>query len=115
MAAAPKVQQPATAEVASPTVNSGVWTPQNGPESKPTDNLAERPSPKGGTAEASEPDQRRARVVQALMSGALEGTQERIAGTLGIPKTTMRRIVEADSRLRLSVGPAGSRLELVTA
>lgn len=37
------------------------------------------------------------------------------AGTDRLPKATMRRFVETDSRLRLTVGPQGSRLELADA
>jgi hypothetical protein len=104
------------------------WTVDSGPdvndratpapvreESGTSTKLSDQPSPRGGTAVDVEADRRRDRIVQALMTGALVGTQERIADRLGLPKTTMRRIVETDSRMRLSVGPAGSRLELVGA
>lgn len=71
-----------------------------------------RPSPAGGLAAQGDAERRRSVILEKLKTGALVGTQESIAGSLGLPKTTMRRLVEADSRLRLSVGPDGSRLEL---
>lgn len=56
---------------------------------------------------------RRTQIVERLKSGALEGRQVDLARELGVPKTTLRRIVESDSRLRMVAGPQGSRLELV--
>ncbi|KWT66690.1 hypothetical protein APY04_2321 [Hyphomicrobium sulfonivorans] len=56
---------------------------------------------------------RRTQIIERLKSGALEGRQVDLAKALGVPKTTLRRIVESDSRLRMVVGSQGSRLELV--
>jgi hypothetical protein len=114
MLEAPSAQQAATAD-SSPNVNSGSVAAPIRIESTATDKPADCPSPKGGPAVGNDADRRRDRIVKALMAGAVEGTQERIADSLGVPKTTMRRIVESDPRLRLSVGQHGSRLELVGA
>lgn len=99
----------------SPVVNSEAGSAPAEREPVQPGQPVERPSPRGGLAVGSDADRRRARVVQKLLDGALVGTQESIAGRLGLPKTTMRRLVEMDSRLRLTVGPQGSRLELANA
>ena len=106
--------QPATTD-ARPDVNAETESAPTDPESAQPDQPTDRPSPKGGLAVGTDADRRRARVVQTLMDGALTGTQEAIAARVGLPKTTMRRIVETDARLRLTVGPQGSRLELANA
>jgi hypothetical protein len=114
MLVAPKVRQAATAD-SSPFVNIERAAVQADPEPVSPRNQPDRPSPRGGPALGADAERRRARVVQKLMDGALEGTQESIAARVGLPKTTMRRLVEADPRLRLTVGPQGSRLELADA
>ncbi len=78
---------------------------------------ARSPNPLSGCADiegpASSAAGRRTLVIERLKAGALEGRQVDIADALGVPRTTLRRIVEADDRLRMIVGPQGSRLELV--
>jgi hypothetical protein len=112
MLEAPSAQQATTAD-SSPAVNSAALAEAARIESTATDKPADCLSPKGGPAVGNDADRRRDRIVKALMAGAVEGTQERIAEQLGVPKTSMRRLVESDTRLRLSVCQHGSRLELV--
>ncbi len=52
-------------------------------------------------------------MIDKLLAGPMEGRQVDIARQLGIPVTSMRRLAESDTRLRLTVGYEGSRLELV--
>ena len=71
------------------------------------------PIPGAPTADSSAADRRQA-IIEQLKVGALEGRQADLASALGIPKTTLRRIVESDDRLRMRAMPYGvSRLELV--
>lgn len=67
------------------------------------------PSPEARSAES----ERRQRVIDKLLVGPIEGRQVDIARALGIPVTSMRRLAESDTRLRLTVGCEGSRLELL--
>lgn len=112
---APQARQQWTVKPESPTVKAAAVPTRTEAESNERPRSLDRPSPQDGMSGSNDVDRRRARIVQRLMDGALVGTQESIAARVGIPKTTMRRLVETDSRLRLSVGPTGSRLELATA
>lgn len=84
--------------------------PEPSPASPPMDSgVPHRPD--------SVPDHGRARsaaIIEQLRHGALEGRQADIARALAVPKTSLRRMVEADPALRLRALPGGvSRLELV--
>ena len=95
----------------------------SGPDTSPrggipaTESAPDRPSPLGGLGGtdplATSAANRRTLVIERLKAGALEGRQVDIADALGVPRTTLRRIVESDDRLRMIVGPQGTRLELV--
>lgn len=88
--------------------SGGAVAPSPRDESTP-----DRLSPQFGLADDGPAASRRTQIVERLKSGALEGRQVDLARELGVPKTTLRRIVESDSRLRMVAGPQGSRLELV--
>lgn len=101
-------QRPSASEADATAADSG---PRGG--SPRNESAPDRPSPLAGTALDRAAADRRTQIVDRLKSGALEGRQVDIATALGVPKTTLRRIVESDSRLRMVAGPQGSRLELV--
>lgn len=102
IADAPKAPQQVTAESAAESGGGagGVELPKS---------PAPTPSPEARSAES----ERRQRVIDRLLVGPIEGRQVDIARALGIPVTSMRRLAESDTRLRLTVGCEGSRLELV--
>lgn len=89
------------------------------PESTPSDDIGDggsriepQPIPKLPPPESAA--SRRQKVIDRLRSGALEGRQSDIAESVGVPITTLRRMVEADPALRLRALPGGvSRLEFV--
>lgn len=102
-------------QVDSDIVEQADTSPRGG--SPASESMPDQPSPLGGHVVTVPADthaaKRRTQVIERLKAGALEGRQVDIADALGVPRTTLRRIVESDSRLRMVVGPYGSRLELV--